>query len=118
MSEQKLKVGDRIVKIRTHLSYTSYHFDEVERLTPTLAVTKRGVKITNTPASGFFSGQVVYREHGDKWKVWQPSTPEIVAEATKQKKVFEARAWLREAKFTDEEVVRLKELFETEITEK
>lgn len=110
---EKLKVGDNVVKIGDHLSHTSYHFDVVERLTPTLAVTKRGVKIKNEPKSTFGEG-FVFKEHGDHWKEWQISTSEIVASALKQKKEIEARVWLREKKFTAEEVVRIKEMFEAE----
>lgn len=110
---EKLKVGDNVVKIGDHLSHTSYHFDVVERLTPTLAVTKRGVKIKNEPKSTFGEG-FVFKEHGERWKEWQLSTSEIVSAALKQKKEIEARAWLREKKFTTDEVVRLKEMFEAE----
>jgi len=108
---EKLKVGDHVVRINYNFSYTTYTFDKVERLTPTLAVTKRGVKIKNEPKSTSGEG-FVFKEHGDHWKEWQLSTPEIVASALKQKKEIEARAWLREKKFTAEEVVRLKEMFE------
>ena len=111
---EKLKIGDHVAKIGNHLSHTSYHFDVVERLTPTLAVTKRGVKIKNEPKKTTLGEGFVFKEQGDHWKEWQLSTPEIVSAALKQKREIEARAWLREKKFTAEEVVRLKEMFEAE----
>lgn len=103
-----------MVRISHKFSYTDYTFDVVERLTPTLAVTKRGVKIRNEPKTTLGEG-FVFGEQGDQWRQWQRSTPDIMAAALAQKKVIESRAWLRDAKFTDEEVVRLKEIFENEV---
>lgn len=113
---EKLKVGDRVVNISHIYSSKEYSFSNVVRLTTTLAILENGSKIKNEPYKSFREG-IYFNEIGkhDAWShrstAWELSTPEIEKEAKEYYNKRKMLYWFSSKKFTDDEKIKVFELF-------
>lgn len=108
---EKLKVGDRVVNVNSSTWGTHYNFSEVEKLTPTQAVLKNGVRLVNEPKRFYYNDESYsFSEKGNKWKRWELETPEILADYKLQQENITIKTWFRDHKFTPEEKKTIYEL--------
>ncbi|NRA48270.1 MAG: hypothetical protein HRU12_03990 [Phaeodactylibacter sp.] len=61
----KLKVGDKVVRISRYGGSESFVIDEIERLTITQAITKKGARIKNEPKKHPFRDYYYYKKVGE-----------------------------------------------------
>ena len=111
MEDQKLKVGDEIVCIKSNgwHNYDSYCFKKIVRLTKTRAVTESGEQIENTLLKDWH-GNFYYKQYGCE-NNWQIATPEIKEKALKEMKQRRINKWVKEQRFTDEQNTDIYNLF-------
>jgi hypothetical protein len=102
---RKLKVGDKVVNIGKARwgNEVYYNFDEVERLTNTMAVLKSGTRLINEPRLKMLGKEFEYCVHGDRWVRYEFTTPEIEKNAEVEKNRVTAVDWFNRKIFTDEE---------------
>jgi len=101
---EKLKVGDKVVLIRSHWG-VSYTFSEVERLTNTTAVLKSGIRLKNEVT------RLGFKQIGETFCYWVSVTPEIIANYELQQHEQKISNWFSQQKFNTQQKEQIYNLF-------
>jgi hypothetical protein len=101
---EKLKVGDKVVLIRSHWG-VSYTFSEVERLTNTTAVLKSGAILKNEVT------RYGFKQIGERDYYWKLSTHEITAKHELQQHEQKISNWFSQQKFNTQQKEQIYNLF-------
>ena len=108
-----LKVGDKVCHVRYSRwgeGVVSYTFDEVDRLTKTLAVLKSGKRLVNIPNRRHFSEGYDFREFGNS-DSYQIVTDKLIQESEFHKKYKIAKSWFGKYVFTNEQILEIFEKY-------
>ena len=107
MKDNKLEVGDKLVAVKCYPygGTKDFRYDEVERVTKTLAITKQGCKIKIMGSMDRFDkvikwGNTPFSYHEPDWQL---VAPEILEEEKQYKELRKIQRWFDNKKFTDEE---------------
>jgi hypothetical protein len=112
-----LKVGDKVCHVRYSRwgeGVISYTFDEVDRLTKTLAILKSGKRLVNLPNRKHFSEikEYDFAEYGNPNVNYQIVTDKLLQECEFHKKYKLAKSWFAKYVFTNEQILEIFEKYE------
>jgi len=125
MIKAKLEVGDKVA-IVDYVGFSRrkrYRFATVERVTNTLAILSNGDRLERESRGGL---TITGEQEEDEWKVkgassyfdcYKKETPEIRAEANKEKALSDADAWFNSDTLTREDKLILKQLWDNRKTQ-
>ena len=110
----KLKVGDKVVKISRSRwgNNTNYTFATVTRITKTQAILSNDVKLINEPTKRPIGKEIGFPIYGNKWTFYINVTDEIIEEANQEKKRQTICNWFSEKEFTEDDKKIIYETFE------
>jgi hypothetical protein len=114
---ESLKIGDKVCYVRYSKwgeGVISYTFDEVGRVTKTLAILKSGKRLVNIPLRRHFSKDIEYyfSEYADNNTNYQIVTEKLLQECEFHKKYSLAKSWFAKYIFTNDQILEIFEKYE------